>query len=267
MLRYVYMDESGTHAGSPAASMAAYVFDKEQASRFSRDWEKVLQRFKIPFAHMTDCATGNATYANLSMEERIDSVKALIGLTRLRSRFGIAVSIDQVRYNQLFGKGRYDHDIYSVCLSFCVKAVHEWARETGCRGRFVYVFEAGHNYQEEASRIMNAIGEGSIGNSYASHTFARKQDALPLQAADMLAWQYSHFLKRRSEGFPNRRKDFEALLRPRDRLIELDRSAVNKWRTLMSDLDQEILAQLPDHIPNITPEEIIWAASQMKEKS
>jgi hypothetical protein len=267
VLRYVYMDESGTHDQSPAVSIAGYVFDPDQAFRFSRDWIRDLNRFNLPFAHMTDCVTGNAAYAKLSMSERLDSEKALIAHTRHRSRFGVAIAIDQNRYRELFGKGRYDFDIYSVCLSLAVKAVHEWSKETGYKGRFEYIFEAGHKHQEEANRIMNAIHGSNSSESYSSHKFVSKQDAPPLQAADMLAWQYAHYIKRRSEGFSNRRKDFEALLRPRDRLIEFGRDAVNQWRALMDKLDQETLAKLRSVMPDITDEELAWASSQMKEKS
>ena len=47
VLRYVYMDESGTHNDSPAIAIAGYVFEKSQVQRFSRDWNKELKKFGV----------------------------------------------------------------------------------------------------------------------------------------------------------------------------------------------------------------------------
>ncbi|TIT18717.1 MAG: DUF3800 domain-containing protein [Mesorhizobium sp.] len=267
VLRYVYLDESGTHDRSPALAMAGYVFEKEQAQRFSRDWNKDLKRFGLPFAHMTDCATGNGHYEGLSLEDRIKSEKALIAHTRHRSSFGVAVAVDYIRYKELFGRGRYDHDAYTFCLMGCVIAVHYWAQAAGYRGRFAYVFEAGHAAQSEANVVMKGIRGSRFGDSYFSHTFVDKEDAPPLQAADMLAWQYAHHLKRRGEGFEEKRKDFVALMRPGDQLQEVAEGAVDQWRVLMNELDQDILKKLREDNPDISENDIAWAAAQMKQRS
>jgi hypothetical protein len=267
VLRYVYIDESGTHDGSPALAMAGYVFEKAQAQRFSRGWEEDLKRFGLPFGHMTDCATGNGHYATMSKDDRLSSEKALIAHIRHRSMFGIATAVDYVRYKELFGRGRYDHDAYTFCLTFCVTAIHKWAEASGYRGRFAYIFEAGHAAQSEANSVLNSIRASKYGSSYFSHTFLDKKDAPPLQAADMLAWQYAHYLKRRREGHENKRKDFIALMRPRDQLLEATRDAVERWRGLMNDLNQEILEKLPGEIPDITENELAWAAKQMNQRS
>lgn len=83
----------------------------------------------------------------------------------------------------------------------------------------------------------------------------------------MLASQYAHHLKRRSEGFQKKRADFVALLRPRDELREFGQDAVAQWRILMDDLNQEILQKLPEPIPDISESELVWAAQQMKLRS
>ncbi|TCB17799.1 DUF3800 domain-containing protein [Rhizobium leguminosarum bv. viciae] len=265
-LRYVYIDESGTHADSPSLAMAAYVFEEAQAPRFSRDWQRDLKQFGLPYAHMTDCATGNGHYASLSMQQRIETEKALIAHIRHRSLVGIAVAVDYSRYRELFGKGRYDHDAYTFCTALCIRAVHEWGMRSGFSGQFVYVFEAGHAAQGEANLAMNNVRSSSYGESYNSHMFLDKQDAPPLQAADMLAWQWGHYLRRRAQGHDVRRKDFDALMRPKDELIEITPDLVDQWRVLMDGLDQEIL-ETSRKTPGITDGDLAYAASQMKLRS
>jgi len=261
------MDESGTHQGSPVMSMAGYIFSKEQAHRFSRDWGKDLRRFGLPFAHMTDCALGKGNYKNMSMIERVASEKALIAHTRHRSLFGIAVAIYLNRYNKLFGQGRFDHNPYTFCLGLCVTAINRWAETTRYKGRFAYIFESGHEAAAEAHGVMRGFQQHPNGKYYSSHSFVKKEDAMPLQAADMLSWQYAHFIKRRGEGHIHKRKDFEALLRPVDALSEFGADLINQWRRNMDELDQEILGVLPQYMPDITSAELAWVAGQLKRKS
>ena len=53
-------------------------------------------------------------------------------------------------------------------------------------------------------------------DSYLSHSFFKKTDAPPLQAADMLAWQSTHYFERQIDGHKIVRKDFAALIRKGD---------------------------------------------------
>lgn len=55
---------------------------------------------------------------------------------------------------------------------------------------------------------------------YASHTFGDKRRILPLQAAEVLAWQAFNDAKHRLSGLPSR-KDFIALVREQDRQLAL----------------------------------------------
>lgn len=61
----VYIDESGTHDGSPVMCVAGYLFLKAGANRFTREWGKVLKREKIPFFHMVDFAPGNHPFDHM----------------------------------------------------------------------------------------------------------------------------------------------------------------------------------------------------------
>lgn len=265
-VRLVYMDESGTHADSPALAVAAYVFEEIQAPRFSKDWQRDLKRFGLPFAHMTDCATGNGHYASLSLQERIDSEKALIAHIRHRSLWGVAVGVDYAHYRELFSKGRYEHDAYTFCLSMCVYAVYLWAQSTGYRGKFKYFFEAGHAAQGEANQLISLMGGSKPGESYLGHSFVDKREAIPLQAADMLAWQWAHYLRRRSQGHLKRRKDLDALLRPDDLLREVTPAGLKQWRVLMDEENRAILLAL-SKVEGITAADLAYAESQMNQRS
>ncbi|MDR9781844.1 DUF3800 domain-containing protein [Rhizobium redzepovicii] len=263
----VYIDESGTHSDSPTLALAAYVFKEKQAGRFSKEWQRDLQIFGLPFAHMTDCATGNGHYASLTLQQRIDSEKALIAHIRHRSLFGVSIGVDYAQYRDLFGKGRYEHDAYTFCIVMCLLAIDDWARRTGYSGKFHYYFESGHAAQSEANDVMKTVVGTEHGASYSGHSFLDKAEAIPLQAADMLAWQWAHYLRRRGEkGVLARRKDFDALMRPNDQLAEVTSEGLKRWRKLMDEQNEEILLEL-SKMPGITAEDLAYAASQARQRS
>jgi hypothetical protein len=57
-----------------------------------------------------------------------------------------------------------------------------------------YTFEAGHLYEPEARAFMMNVAKGGPFKEsyrYRSDSFLSKSDAIPLQAADMLAWEWT----------------------------------------------------------------------------
>lgn len=219
-LSHVYIDESGTHGGSPILTMGGYLFRSEQAQRFSREWSKELLRLGLPFAHMTDCANGNGNYANMPLKKRIDSEKRLIEHIKRRSVFGFSVSLNPTRYTELLDGEPGAPTAYTFALMGCLTVVRRWVARTSYNGKVAYFFEAGHEHQSEANLHLNDLmgrGEEAMARvAYMSHAFVDKRHAPPLQAADMLAWQYHHYHCRRLQGHNAMRKDFAALIRKGD---------------------------------------------------
>ncbi|WP_168196025.1 DUF3800 domain-containing protein [Novosphingobium sp. EMRT-2] len=230
-----YVDESGTHDGSPMLTVAGYMFKREQARRFSRDWEKVLSKHGLPFAHQTDCATGNGHYKAMCKDERITVQSALIEHIKRRTIFGFGVSVDPRAYTEIVGIENNAPSAYTFALQGCFTIIRRWVERTNFAGYIAYVFEAGHASEAEAARyIRDALLKSDSAKQkhrYVSHNFIDKRFALPLQAADMLAWQYHHYLARRIEkGITNPRADFSALIRKKDVCIEHNNDSLVRFR-------------------------------------
>ena len=221
---HLYFDESGTHRGAKLMTVAGYWFDSGQAARFSRDWAKELKRLGLTHAHMTDCAHGQAEYKKLSLIERVRSEKLLIENIKRRTRFGFAITVDPTAYAAIMEDVRGAPTCYSLCLMTLVNQIAMFAMTNNYQGRLVYFFEAGHESANEANRYLNAIpahGAGWINATrYGGHAFIDKRVALPLQTADMLAWQTRHYFERLAVGHSTPRKDFVALVRPFDLTAE-----------------------------------------------
>jgi hypothetical protein len=232
MIAEAFIDESGTHHGSPMMTVAGYLFKQAQARRFSRDWRKTLDKYGLPAAHQTDCANGNGDYKKMSMDDRIAVGRLLIENIKRRTLYGFGVSVDPSAYERIVGRENNAPSCYAFALLHCFVLLSRWAKETSFDGKITYVFEAGHGSQSEANRFLDAILEqGSrLSGFYAGHAFLDKQQALELQAADMLAWQYQHSHARRKQGHDKPRADFMAMLRPQDTCIEHTDETLTRFR-------------------------------------
>lgn len=250
VLSHVYLDESGTHDDSPNMTMAGYLFRADQAQRFTRDWAKDLKRIGLPCAHMTDCANGYGDYRDMELEERIQSEKLLIQHIKRRSLFGFGVSLDPHYYAKAVDDIKGAPSAYTFCVLSCITMVRRWIERTNYDGKIAYFFEAGHRHANEADQFMNDIPANGPERmkkfAYLSHTFIDKREALPLQAADMLAWQSCHFKNRFDQGFTKARADFLALVRPQDITNDYTHDHIDAWRVSLKRLGPT-LSRMPAH--------------------
>jgi len=219
-LAEVYIDESGSHGGSPVLCVGGYVFRKREAREFTREWGKRLAREELAFWHTNPAAQGHGSFPFTPAEAwpgpRVDKLqRALIGRVRKQASFGFAITVNEPEYQALVPAHPDLGGAYSFCLRNCLIAVRSWCDRVGFQGRIAYFFEAGHADAAEADEIMRRVfKEPRLQETYryASHTFADKRCALPLQAADLLAWHWHTDSKRRRAGIFKSRQDCIALV-------------------------------------------------------
>ncbi len=239
-LRHVYFDESGTDDGSAVMAMAGYVFEANQAARFSRDWLKVLKEYNLPYAHMADSVSQNGVYSHLT-DQQCDKInRLLIENIKRRTLFGFSVTLNPRHYYDTIGREPDLPSAYSFCVLSVVHLLAHWADRKGDNGKFAFFFEAGHQNQEEANFIMNGITSGGAEKiaeyHYLSHTFFTKTESPPLHAADMLAWHVTKFSKDRIKGKTNPRADFKALIRHSDFTQDYSESTLEEYRGQLAEL-------------------------------
>lgn len=87
---------------------------------------------------------------------------------------------------------------------------------------------------------------------------------MEINTADMLAWQYAHYLKRRSAGHEKKRKDFLALLRPKDRLAEYGSDTVEGLRTFTDNLKAAIDETRAEEFPPMANRDEIMAYAKAR---
>jgi hypothetical protein len=208
-----YFDESGSFEEGPGVfCIAGYHIEAEQARLMDAAWRQVLREHDIPFFHMVDCAHRAEAFKAKDVAECIDIETKLIALIKKHTIAGFS-ALANVNNFQLSPK--YP-DEYSACVESCVVGLASFldlqrldARDTA------YFFESGHKnkgraYQHVAQRIEE-MG--------ASITFAGKEQVCLLQAADLLAWQSTKYVKDRMSGARGPRKDFLSLMEHRHSIL------------------------------------------------
>ena len=253
----VFMDESGTHQGSPAMSVAAYIFEKDQHLILEKSWREALEECELPYFHMVDCAHGLAPFDKMTPKERDTLCRRLIGMIKLRMQLGLVVSVSEKDYEEARSRD-WTVSAYTYCIQWIFNGVAEWADSNSISGEIVYFLEAGHRHQNEMNRAMQwvpRIPQFTARMRYRGHFFGKKDDYCGLQAADILAWEWNKDFINIRAGMPRpRRKSLRSLLEKPHQHLHLNKEQlltmigmnhetrsefIRQWATSLQDHDQD----------------------------
>jgi hypothetical protein len=228
----MYVDESGTHDGSPVMCVGGYIFSSERAIRLSKAWQRILDKYQLPYFRMSLCAPGKAPpFDKLNDNERIALVKELINVITNNMALGFAVSVSEEEFNRLVPEDRRIPGPYAFCLRQCLVFAYSWIEQNNLADKMAFFFEAGHRDQSRANEMMNRMASSPVIKDryrYVGHAFADKKEMLPLQAADLLAWQWFTDRKRKLSGKHASRADLLAMVGRKRHAYEcMDWSAVD----------------------------------------
>lgn len=226
--------------------VAGYIFERNNRIALCEEWVESLARYGVPYFHMKD-ATNPLGFRGLSPAATVDLSIALHDLIKKYSAGAYAVTFD-LKQNHLLPSARlhglWQVSPYILCCYWCLMSVRHWARRNQYSGAIEYVFEQGHVSQNEANRVMNdifAVPELREQYRYSTHSFSDKNAAIPLQAADVLAWHWRKNIVERSKNNFKLRADLASLLEQHEKYFTTHFDA----RTLAGFLDMVVRSQNP----------------------
>jgi len=243
-----YFDESGTHAGSPFLCVAGYIFESDRCLQFDREWREMLADFRLPFFHRVACEHGDPPFDKLDEPLR-RAIRYRAGkIIKNSAAQCFVVSVNPESYKRIVPTHALVGDAYTFCANGCFHAVKVWADELDYPGRISYVFEAGAHHQEQANQIF--AYKAKMPNErreyrYQSHAFLMKNEATPLQAADILAWHWADNWKRLARGEFSREEIFD-LIDPNSRFWHWDEDQLY----VLADNIRNTSAHFPDADPS-----------------
>jgi hypothetical protein len=229
---HAYFDESGTGDDSAYLCVAGYVFTKENALAIEPEWNAMLAYYGLPYFHMAECNQHDGIYAHLDEKACIAAATEAIALTKKYASQGIAISFDKKVFDALPPQPIWT-DRYSFLCSNVMFGVLRWAEVTGFAGDVSYFYESGAKGWGDALQAMRAIRSTSEfprdGLRFKAVTSVSKRDAIPLQCADLLVWNWHKQVGREARGIKNVRGDFKSLLGLKCDLRHYDQAAIDLW--------------------------------------
>jgi hypothetical protein len=152
---------------------------------------------------MVECAHGNGVFSKIEKGERSELVTKLIALIKANTLSGFSAILHK---SQFQAAARFS-DAYVAAAEMCVNSLLSFLAVSTLEGNVSYFFEAGHNSQGRAyNHFARPLSKES------AVTFAKKENLPLLQAADLLAWQSTKYVKDRTSGARPMRRDFESLM-------------------------------------------------------
>jgi hypothetical protein len=210
-LLQAYFDESERRNG--LLCVAGYVFSAPQAKHFSKEFGAVFGCYGG--FHMVDLVARKGGFKRISEADRDRLIKKAVDITKKRFSYGVAVTVNIAEYEAQAPRFiRGFRSAYSFLCHLAMTSVPRILKKHNDHGPVHYVFEAGHANKGEAEFLVNQMSTTEETRNfyfYSGHSFLPKQDAVPLQAADLLAWESAKFKDESVDGFRDIRKSLQAL--------------------------------------------------------
>jgi hypothetical protein len=193
-----YLDESGTHDGSPLTCSAGYVFSHEGCAEFGKEWNAYLEIKGLDAFHATDLQ------GHPDAEEMFSRLRELTKRTSEKGflRFILADEVASLKsrpeLRQFIGGS------YSLLTISCMRQMAHYAKSRG--DTIWYFIEAREDSAEREFKTFIRLIEDSddLKEQFAFHLASvipkknRKNDTpdgIQLQAADLASWSFSRAYK------------------------------------------------------------------------
>jgi hypothetical protein len=223
---FAYFDETGMHASAPDTVVAGYLFSRDSAKAFKQGCADNVfpllpfnKRGKKVF-HASKCCPdfGNAEYESLPLEKRRHIADLVADETVKTVSLGCVVGMEKEEYRKAVEHSPILRQLsgseYTACLVRCVENMASWLDGEKISGRVLYVFEAGCEHEDEATRFLNNIAKSEeLKRRYRWHNYAfvEKSPQVPhLFSADLLAWEWQRW---RLNGLNPQMKEGRPILR------------------------------------------------------
>jgi hypothetical protein len=195
----LYFDESGTH-DKGWLTLAGFAGHEDQWRKFSGEWLSALEPTPFSQFHSKEFFHWAKKPENGALAR--DVLRNLIGVILRRTERGFSYSMTVSEYLETVPQkiaSTYGSP-YAMCAQELLTAILDWSRKREYGGPFSYFFEDGHR---NACQLSNNFHELKREKSFKirSITLASKNDFVPLQAADLLAYRMNQVVRGRGYGF------------------------------------------------------------------
>lgn len=187
-----YFDESERTGG--IFCVAGLTFAPRQAKKFCKDWSSLFSDYR---GDMRDLTQRRGSFEGISSGEQQRLIVEAIKIIKLRmsAAFAVSCNVGEIAATAPAGIKGFSR-AYPLCCHLCMTRVGKFLRDSGSEDRVTYFFEAGHPHEGEARTFIRQVMLSPVVKESYRHdgdAFLPKKDAVPLQAADLIAWEWAKF--------------------------------------------------------------------------
>jgi len=182
MAEYIaYFDDSGHPDDQEIVLVAGFLAPVKQWTLFENDWRRMLNRTGIDVFHMTDFEASKQ-----QPPKRKDAILLqLVSLIRARAQFYVCTLVPMKDYraiNDIYAFEQFVGTPYAFAARTVVAVVNDWMQSNARDGTVRFVFEDGTKHKGD---FLDAMTRDEL----PLPDFRKKNEAIPLQAADWFAWE------------------------------------------------------------------------------
>lgn len=196
-----YFDESGTHHSSPVFVVAGLVSTPASWECLTKDWQQALSDEGVEEFHASEFATGYGKYgedAGWGKDRRNDFYKRMTGIAARWATGRTWTAVLMNDYRQVLKEGLP----YALGAMGCASRICHYSKGLGGKPLVPYVFEQGG---KDSGEILNEFAKLRVherSNLYRMGLLSvgPRRDFLPLQAADLHAYEIYKYFADQFEG-------------------------------------------------------------------
>lgn len=206
-----FIDDSGSGGDSPWYVLAGYLGTVDGWDAFDDQWTDVLhQHPRIEYFKSSEAESlrSGDQWAGVGKAQRDAKLDALIDVIAQCARRAVCARMRQCDYDD-FVKGNippaWDSPYYFL-QTFIIGAAINIERIDGEAEPVEFVFDRDQKHEKKSKKMLPAVMPmRSLYGSLVNVSYRSDKEALPLQAADLVAWQIRRFFSVKEP----RRKQFD----------------------------------------------------------
>jgi|ERR1022692_1773954 hypothetical protein len=197
MTEYIaYLDDSGHPDSEDVVIVAGWLGTEDQWLLSEGEWKRALRDAGIPLEigfHMTDFESADCPlYSHWTRIDKDRFLFRLINLLRTRTRIFVSALVPMTEYRLANDRHAIEECLgrpYAMAGRLIGQQLREWEKNYNPRGHpVVTIFEDGSKHKGDLMDIFRRDG-------FDPPAFRDKKKVVPLQGADLLAWEYFNAFK------------------------------------------------------------------------
>jgi hypothetical protein len=192
-----FVDDSGSGGDSPWVVLAGYVGTVCDWVGFESDWSKVLEsQPRIEYFKSSEAESLKGQFVGASIDQRNAKIEALIDVIGRHAQRAICARMRQDDYNEVIRPNVPEiwDDAYFFLFPAFILAVLGMEKYHGNSEPAEFICDSSQRVDKRAAKLYHQLKQfPQFAGRIIDVFFRSDKEFLPLQAADLLAWQVRRF--------------------------------------------------------------------------